>query len=178
VTKIVANMRVLARHSDGMLEPFRIDEAANEAIGIVQHKLTTSSIELDNKVAEGLHGYGNAGEFSQVILNLLSNAHDAIQSKPKPESAETTAARRISVASELVDSQWVEILVRDTGCGFPKVDAERAFEPFFTTKEPGKGTGLGLALCRRIIENMGGTITLCNWTGGAEIRVRLKRPPA
>jgi signal transduction histidine kinase len=170
VTKIVANMRVLARHSDGALEPFRVGEAINEAVGIVQHKLMTSSIELESTCEEGLEAYGNAGEFSQVILNLLSNAHDAILSRPKSDGV-----KRVYVSGQALDSEWLEIAVRDTGTGFPKVDAERAFEPFFTTKEPGKGTGLGLALCRRIIENMGGTITLGNWSNGAEIRVKLKR---
>jgi C4-dicarboxylate-specific signal transduction histidine kinase len=65
--------------------------------------------------------------------------------------------------------------VRDTGTGFPEEGAQRAFEPFFTTKDVGKGTGLGLALCRRIVENMGGTIVLGNWEMGAQIVVRLKR---
>ncbi len=175
VTKIVANMRVLARHSDGTLEPFRVHEAITEAVGIVQHKLTTSSIELEYTCDEALQAYGNAGEFGQVILNLMSNAHDAILSKPKPGSTENAGARRVTVLAQPLDTEWLDVSVRDTGTGFPKVDAERAFEPFFTTKEPGKGTGLGLALCRRIIENMGGTITLGNWSGGAEIRVKLKR---
>ena len=177
VTKIVANMRVLARHSDGVLEPFRIDDAVSEALGIIQHRLTTASIELESKSGAELQAHGNAGEFSQVILNLLSNAHDAILMRPKDE-ADKTKPRRVTLTAEPVDAQWIEITVRDTGSGFPKVDAERAFEPFFTTKEPGKGTGLGLALCRRIIENMGGTITLGNWSDGAEIRVRLKRHQA
>jgi signal transduction histidine kinase len=175
VTKIVANMRVLARHSDGVLEPFSVHDAIGEAVGIVQHKLTTSSIELETACDEALQAHGNAGEFSQVILNLMSNAHDAILSKPKPDSAEKAGARRVAVLVQPLDTEWLDVVVRDTGTGFPKVDAERAFEPFFTTKEPGKGTGLGLALCRRIIENMGGTITLGNWSGGAEIRVKLKR---
>jgi C4-dicarboxylate-specific signal transduction histidine kinase len=175
VTKIVANMRVLARHSDGVLEPFSVHDAIGEAVGIVQHKLTTSSIELETACDEALQAYGNAGEFGQVILNLMSNAHDAILSKPKSDSAETAGARRVTVLVQPLDTEWLDVIVRDTGTGFPKVDTERAFEPFFTTKEPGKGTGLGLALCRRIIENMGGTITLGNWSGGAEIRVKLKR---
>jgi signal transduction histidine kinase len=175
VTKIVANMRVLARHSDGVLEPFSVHGAIDEAVGIVQHKLTTSSIELEATCDEALQAFGNAGEFSQVILNLMSNAHDAILAKPKSGGAGNPGARRVTVLVQPLDTEWLEISVRDTGTGFPKVDAERAFEPFFTTKEPGKGTGLGLALCRRIIENMGGTITLGNWSGGAEIRVKLKR---
>jgi signal transduction histidine kinase len=170
VSKIVANMRVLARHSDGTIEPFDLSAAVEEAVGIIHHKLHKAAIELKIDIKKGLEANGNALEFSQVVLNLLSNAHDAILSSPKSEKP-----RRISVIGAALDLQWLEICVRDTGTGFPEEGAERAFEPFFTTKGVGKGTGLGLALCRRIVENMGGTIVLGNWEQGAEIRARLKR---
>src|SRR6185503_3537533 len=166
VSKIVANLRVLARHSDGKLEPFNVEQCVREAAGIIEHKLTVGHIALSIEIAADLQAVGNALEFGQVILNLLSNGHDAILSKPQNES---TAQRSLAVAARPTDAQWLDITVRDTGTGFPAQDTDRAFEPFFTTKGAGKGTGLGLALCRRIVENMGGTIALGNWNGGAEI---------
>jgi C4-dicarboxylate-specific signal transduction histidine kinase len=170
VTKIVANMRVLARHSDGTVEPFDIKGAVDEAAGIIHHKLHKAAIDMETHIEDGLEANGNALEFSQVVLNLLSNAHDAILSAPKSEKP-----RRIAISGTAADAQWIELAVRDTGTGFPEEGAQRAFEPFFTTKDVGKGTGLGLALCRRIVENMGGTIVLGNWELGAQIVVRLKR---
>ena len=175
VTKIVANMRVLARRTDGALEPFGIDTAISEATGIIQHKLTKAKIALELVGEGGLRAYGNAVEFSQVILNLLSNAHDAIQAKSANQSASDAVERHINVSAVALDSQWIEIRVRDTGCGFPDKGIDKAFQPFFTTKEVGQGTGLGLSLSRRIVENMGGTIALSNWANGAEICLRLKR---
>jgi signal transduction histidine kinase len=62
MSRIVANMRVLARHSDGVLELFCVHDAINEAVGIVQHRLTTSSVALESSCDEGLKAYGNAGE--------------------------------------------------------------------------------------------------------------------
>jgi len=170
VCKIVANMKVLARHSDGKFEPFTIDAVVREAAGIIEHKLVQGGIELQIDFDPNLQAYGNSMEFGQVILNLLSNAHDAIASKENGGKP-----KQIIVGAKMLDATWLDVWVRDTGCGFPTHDADRAFEPFFTTKGPGKGTGLGLALCRRIVENMGGTITLGNWADGAEVRLRLKR---
>jgi signal transduction histidine kinase len=174
VTKIVANMRVLSRRSDGIAEPFSLDEAITEAAGIAQHKLSAAQIAVELPGVTGLSAHGNRLEFSQVILNLLTNAHDAIQSRRK-KTGDASGAMAITVRAAALDADWLEISVRDTGCGFPNKNAERAFEPFFTTKDVGKGTGLGLALCRRIVENMGGSIGLGNWENGAEIRIRLKR---
>ena len=67
----------------------------------------------------------------------------------------------------------VEIRVADTGPGIPAELLQRIFEPFMTTKEPGKGTGLGLAVCARLIDGMGGTIQATSGEGGAEFRVLL-----
>ena len=67
----------------------------------------------------------------------------------------------------------VEIRVEDTGTGIPEDQLERIFEPFMTTKEPGKGTGLGLAVCARLIDGMGGTIQATNGETGAVFRILL-----
>ena len=174
VSKIIANMRVLSRRSDGALESFDVDTAIDEALGIVQHKLTKAKISLEITGERHLKALGNPTEFSQVVLNLVTNAHDAIVTAGSKIQPDTPQARRITILTNMTETELVECLVQDTGCGFPEEHAEKAFEPFFTTKGAGQGTGLGLALCRRIIENMGGTIALGNWAGGAEIRIRLK----
>ncbi len=175
LSKIVGGMRVLSRRSDGGVTSFRLKPAVFEALDIVQHKLTKASIEIEIAVASDLEAVGNPLEFSQVILNLIGNAHDAIESNRKGVARDGSATRKVFVRAEQVTDQGIDLTVRDTGPGFPEQNTDKAFEPFFTTKDAGKGTGLGLALCRRIVENMGGTIVLGNWSGGAEIRLRLRR---
>jgi signal transduction histidine kinase len=89
----------------------------------------------------------------QLLLNLLINASEAVEQQ--------NGGTIVVQARE--KKQHVEIRVRDTGPGMSSKELSRAFEPFFTTKK--SGTGLGLALCRGIVENLGGTLTLESSTG-------------
>ena len=90
----------------------------------------------------------SAGRLTQVIVNLLLNAGDAMEGKGRV----TIGARR--------SGDRVELRVADTGPGVPAALRARLFEPFFTTKDPGRGTGLGLAVCQSIVESLHGAIDL------------------
>jgi two-component system NtrC family sensor kinase len=108
----------------------------------------------------------DAPEMQQVILNLLTNAVDAM-----PAGG--------TLAIETVHGAGGAILrVTDSGPGIPAEVRPRIFEPFFTTKTHGKGTGLGLAICRRIVEAHGGSIQIGDTPGGgATFEVTLPLPP-
>jgi C4-dicarboxylate-specific signal transduction histidine kinase len=93
---------------------------------------------------------------TQVLLNLTLNAGDALQSSP---SSPTTRAPSVTIRAALADGR-VRIEVEDTGPGIAVEVRERIFEPFVTTKEVGSGTGLGLAVCRGIVESAGGDIAI------------------
>jgi two-component system sensor kinase FixL len=103
--------------------------------------------------------------FEQVLLNLVRNAAEAMES--------TSAERRdVVVATRLADDGMVEVSVSDSGTGIPEGFAERLFEPYFTTKAD--GTGMGLAICRSTIEAHGGQIWAeSNANGGATFRIKL-----
>lgn len=88
-----------------------------------------------------------AGEFNQVILNLLINAAHAITEL----LGENSRRKGTITVSTRHDASWVEVRVRDTGAGISEAVQHRIFEPFFTTKPVGKGTGQGLALARSVI---------------------------
>jgi CheY-like chemotaxis protein len=109
---------------------------------------------------------GVVGELNQVWLNLIANAIDAA---PERGHVSVTAAR---------ERDSVVVKVIDDGVGIPEEHHDRIFEPFFTTKPVGEGTGLGLSLCRNIIEEHGGTIAVESAPGaGATFRIELPAVP-
>jgi signal transduction histidine kinase len=114
-----------------------------------------------------------AAEISQVLLNLVVNAADAITEKI---GADPDDKGRISIRSRC-DADHVVVEIEDTGCGIPDSVRSRIFDPFFTTKDVGKGTGQGLAICRNIVVNKHhGSIELDSTLGlGSCFRVILPR---
>lgn len=105
---------------------------------------------------------GSPSRLEQAVLQLLSNARDAVQQRrlhdPQAPACIKVALRR--------GAGVVAIEVRDSGCGVPEALAQRIFDPFFTTKEPGRGTGLGLPLAAGIARAMGGGLATWNLSGG------------
>ncbi len=126
-------------------------------VALLRRTLGARRLELELDVAPVVPlviGYEKAIE--TVIVNLLLNSADAT-----PAGGTITLAIRPSAGGEAV-----EIEVRDTGPGIPAAMRERIFEPFFTTKEVGRGTGLGLTVCRSIVDRHGGSIKVDAAPGG------------
>jgi signal transduction histidine kinase len=91
--------------------------------------------------------------FTQVLLNLASNAAAAMDGKGE-------VAIRLNGLVRSNGSRWTQLRITDSGCGMDQATLERAFEPFFTTKPVGQGTGLGLSVVYGLVGEMGGTIAL------------------
>jgi signal transduction histidine kinase len=114
-----------------------------------------------------------AGEFNQVVLNMIVNAAHAIASV----TGETGAKGSIHISTR-ADNGFVEIRVSDTGCGIPEAIRSKVFDPFFTTKPVGKGTGQGLAIAHSIIVvKHGGAIRIESEVGtGTTFIIQLPLP--
>lgn len=103
----------------------------------------------------------------QVILNLLNNAVQAIESQGT-----------VTVVTHENAKGWVDISIADTGCGIAPSHLPHLFDPFFSTKDPTRGTGLGLAICQKIVTALGGLIVVESEKGcGSRFTVRLPRRP-
>jgi signal transduction histidine kinase len=111
-----------------------------------------------------INGFPN--EFSQVIMNIILNARDAlIESGVEPGT--------IRIRAGQTDDR-VYVTISDNAGGIPEEIMDRIFEPYFTTKGPDRGTGIGLFMAKTIIEqNHGGTLHACNSRGGAEFRIEI-----
>ena len=140
----------------------RLIESNAEVIERIVGAAVTVRRELDERVGNVLV---DADQFEQVILNLVINARDAM-----PEGGEL----RLVAAADGEDEEYVMIGVADSGTGMDVETLRRCFEPFFTTKGPFKGTGMGLASARRLIEASGGTIGVESRLGvGTSFEIRL-----
>jgi signal transduction histidine kinase len=124
-----------------------------ERVSIIQH----SSEEIP-KV------WMKAGSIELVFSNIITNTLDALEKSEKKE---------IHVDIQRED-KFIQIAIRDTGCGIARENLARIFEPFFTTKATGEGTGLGLSICERIITQHGGKIICESKLGiGTEFKILL-----
>ena len=128
--------------------PVSLAEAAQDAIGLLSLNRHATEVQFFNLCEPEHLAKGDPQRLAQVLINLLSNARDA-----------SPAGGAIRVRSE-ASEQSVELIVEDEGPGIPQAIMDRLFEPFFTTKDPGKGTGLGLALVYSIVEEHYGQITI------------------
>ena len=104
---------------------------------------------------------GDKNHMEQVVLNLITNARDAIEERRKKEAINKKGGIiEIMTRRSDQDEKLVEIVIKDTGTGIASEIRDKIFDPFFTTKEIGKGTGLGLSISYGIIQNHNGNITI------------------
>jgi two-component system NtrC family sensor kinase len=152
--RIVKNFLALARNRPPERGPVAVNSVITQAVELLAYELRTSGVEVELRLAESLPVFQADGhQLHQVIVNVLANAHQAMRHAAGP--------RRVTVASEFdAAASRVRVTLSDTGPGIPRELQARIFEPFFTTKPAGEGTGLGLSLCRGIVEEHGGTLTV------------------
>jgi C4-dicarboxylate-specific signal transduction histidine kinase len=172
VGKMILHMRVFARTEAPDLKPFSPIDSVLSATRLMEHRLTLTNIRLEVDVPERCaRVLGHANQLEQVMINLISNASDAIAERSGVYAAETG---RIAVSlSEDWANGTVVVHVTDTGGGIPVEIRDRIFDPFFTTKDVGKGTSLGLSICSTIVAEMNGRIDVGDAPLGADIAVTL-----
>ncbi len=151
ISKIISGLRSFARDgdNDGM-KPFQLDKMLDEVRGLTGTKLFNMGIQFEIECPPNLTVWGNEVQISQVIINLINNSVDAIETQPEKWIRISTQARHNDIY----------ISVTDSGPGIEPAVARKMFQPFFTTKELGKGTGLGLSIAHGIIKSHGGMIEL------------------
>jgi C4-dicarboxylate-specific signal transduction histidine kinase len=146
-------------------KPIDPRNVVSNALDLMGEQLRLAGIEIVTELAEDCPSIlGHTIELEQVILNLLTNASDAM--------AESDGEMRV-ILRVFKDDKGVHITSEDSGGGIPEDVLPRIFEPFYTTKEIGKGTGLGLSVSYGIIREMNGTIVAENTGDGARFTITL-----
>lgn len=154
ITRLVRNIKMFARHSDGALEVVELDQAIATAVGMIQPKLLPR-VEIVTDTGGAVPVQGRRFELEQVLINLVENALHAMAEQQDP-------LPRVTVTTRITSSRSVAIDVVDTGPGIDEAILDKVFDPFFTTKPVNQGTGLGLSICHTLISDMNGSIDARN----------------
>jgi len=166
--KIVKSFLAMARQQPARLAPMELREAVETAFEALRNGSSGMKVPVDIEVDWNLPWIqGDLDQLVQVLINLLTNAEQAIVSSGVGDRIVITAA--VDQRNEMID-----LRISDNGPGVPKSIRSRIFDPLFTTKDVGKGTGIGLAFCHRVITSHRGQIRLEPDTGtGATFLIRL-----
>jgi signal transduction histidine kinase/ActR/RegA family two-component response regulator len=161
---LVQQILTFSRQSGQERKPIKVQYIIKEALKLLRASIPTTidiAVDLEPECPAIM---GDATQIHQVIMNLCTNAYQAMQ--------ETGGTLKVALTAvdisydEIVDKmgmkpgRHIKIAVRDTGHGMEPAVMERIFEPYYTTKEPGKGTGLGLSVIHGIVKNHGGDVTV------------------
>ncbi len=171
VANIVQNLRGLARTSAPVMEPVMIPELIAPALEMIQGRIKRRGVEVIQSHESPRRVSCVASQISQVMLNLLVNAVQAIETSGREQGG------RIEIATR-PEGDYYAVEIADDGCGIDADSLPKLFDPFFTTKPVGEGTGLGLSISHGIVTGHGGKIDVISAPGqGTRFRVLLPLNP-
>tara|TARA_R110000868_G_scaffold117600_17_gene312685 strand:+ start:32349 stop:33866 length:1518 start_codon:yes stop_codon:yes gene_type:complete len=171
ISKIISGMKNVSRDgSNDVFQQANLREIFEDSLSISAQRFRNQNVRLDCDLTQPIFDTNfmcRHVEVSQIIINLLGNAFDAVCELEKPW-VKVEASK---------DEKYLTLRISDSGPGIPEDIKQRIFIPFYTTKPVGKGTGIGLSLCLRIANNHGGSISLDETSSKTCFVVKLKLDP-
>ena len=165
--KIIAQLKGFARKSGDAIAVVDLAQTTAAAVLLLRSEFQQQGVAIEVDVRDAVQVLGDVVRTEQVLINLLRNAIDAV------ETREYVADKQVTAIIERAGDEAV-MRIRDTGPGIADDVVPHLFEPFFTTKPSGKGLGLGLAISSSIVQAMNGQLSAHNLPhGGAEFTIRL-----
>jgi two-component system C4-dicarboxylate transport sensor histidine kinase DctB len=164
---IIGQLKGFAR-KDETVAPVELARSVRASAFLLESEFRRHDVSLDIDAVDGLKVSGDSVRIEQVLINLLRNALDAV---------ETGERREVAIRLER-DGDYALVSISDSGAGIPEQVAAHLFEPFYTTKPSGKGLGLGLAISSSIVQAMNGQLAAHNQPGGGarfELRLPLQQ---
>ena len=167
-SEVLGALRAMLKRQQTTRITFDAADAVNDVLALVRSELMTEMIEVETSLAAGCYLTADKTQVEQVLLNLIMNAIDAMRGT-------RNGTGRLQLTLSAGDRGEVQLAVKDTGRGIPADEAVQVFEAFWTTKK--KGLGIGLPVCRAIVESYGGRIWCENNPAGG-VTFRLTLPSA
>ena len=168
--KIINQMRELTRRSDSVFVPLELNSVIRESVEFMMPQMRLSEVTVSLELADNLPSiWGDRIRLAQVLLNLLSNARQAMEDSP---------VRHLTLSSRYEAPASIPVVVQvvDSGKGFTEEQGHRLFQPFYTTRTGGHG--LGLSISRAIIQDHKGALEASGAPGtGATFTIRLPAAP-
>ncbi|MDM0035889.1 ATP-binding protein [Variovorax sp. J22P271] len=167
---VINGLRTMLRRQETERERVDVGACVQEVVELMHSDFLERGVEVTQSMAPGCVVLGDKGQLQQVVLNLAMNANEAMTEQPRG-----SRALHVSVAPS--DGRRVRVAVRDTGPGVDETHIDKVFDHFYTTKA--KGLGMGLAMCRSILEAHGGSLSVARNEGrGATFSMLLPLAPA
>jgi len=159
VATIVRNLLSFSRQEKESHSPARVADILAATMTLVGRLLEKDHIRVEVDVPENLPKVKcRSQQLQQVLLNLLTNARDALNERYPGENP-SKLVRVTARAATIDDERWIRVVVEDRGKGIPEENLDRVFDPFFTTKPRDRGTGLGLSISYGIVRDHGGRLS-------------------
>jgi C4-dicarboxylate-specific signal transduction histidine kinase len=156
-SEVIRRVRALANKTGIEKSPLDVNDVVREAIALVQRELISHRVSLQMELTAALPGIlGDRVQLQQVIINLVMNGIEAMETV-------TDRPRELVIQSGQDEARRVFVSVADCGVGISAEDADRLFNAFFTTKSG--GMGMGLSICRSIVEDHGGRLSFSSNKG-------------
>lgn len=166
IAAIVKGLRTFSSSDENLpFESKTLNDLIDEVLALCQEKFRSNGIELKVQIDKSFSIYGRPVQLSQVILNVLNNAYDAVQGLPQ---------KWIQIDAK-ESGPFIELSITDSGAGIPPAIADKIMQPFFTTKGLGNGTGLGLSISSGIINAHGGELLLDKKSTHTRFIIRLPK---
>lgn len=167
VAAIVSDLRTFAHPENRGSRPIDLHDTSRKALRLLAKEIADRNVVLVDEIPQGIIAQGDENYLIQILLNLVQNSLDALAGRPSPtiwiKAVETPGG--------------VDLIVCDNGSGIPKENLSKIFDPFFTTKQVGQGMGLGLSICFRMIQQMGGEVKIDTAEGShTQFTLSLKKP--
>lgn len=150
-TSITQSLLNFSRESEMKIQEINLNDIIDETLNLLVHRIRKQDLRLIKDYNDTFKIYGERSEIQQVLLNIITNAIDAM-----PQGGDL----RIALDRNDENEAFTSIVVIDTGEGIPKDNISKIFDVFYTTKPIGKGTGLGLSICQEIIGRLRGSISI------------------
>jgi signal transduction histidine kinase len=160
---LIDNLHSFAKPQLGHRKQFRLGDVMDETLSLLRKEIEKNEIDLEVDCSGDLELYGDPSKIKQVIMNLSLNAVESM-----------IDGGELYIECRERNGDYGEIIVRDTGVGMTEEEREKIFNPFYTTKDD--GTGLGMAITHRIVEEHAGFVNIDSTPGqGTTVAVRIPR---